>query len=99
MTRERRGSIDSIEHVIETVLAPGRVASYNAGFGFVSDLQQVEERVRQLVSKETARAGAGVRATSHPSCSARRRSGASGAGSARWAHGLFPRSPNRAGPP
>lgn len=48
--------IDLLERAIESPLQLGRLVSYNAGHGFVSDLEEVASEVEKLIAAEGARA-------------------------------------------
>jgi hypothetical protein len=54
MTRRPSGLKGQMEKRIEAVIAPGRFISYNASFGFVTDLGAVERQIASLVSSEPA---------------------------------------------
>jgi len=56
MTKTPRRRHDPIHGLIEAALQPGRLISYGEGFGFVSILGGVADRIRELLSTDPARA-------------------------------------------
>lgn len=48
--------VDPLDRAIESSLQLGRFVSYNAGHGFVSDLEEVASEIEQIVAAEGARA-------------------------------------------
>ena len=56
MTGRPHARVDRLERGIEAALAPGRFVSYHASFGFVGELEQVEQQLLQLIRTESTRA-------------------------------------------
>ena len=56
MSSRKRKHIDTLEHAIETALAPGRFISYKAAWSFVDDVQKVANDVDKVIDSEPERA-------------------------------------------